>query len=112
MAKSYIYWKYKGHGDDRFYFYPEHLVEKLPGKTRLIRQVSYLTRKGFGWGYYNSSYVYSRFYKTTLNHEPTAEELATFQNMGIEVFANLEIFKMEVERMIKHEKKMHKQNPY
>ena len=111
-----LFWKYDGYVGDQHYMRTEALINRIPGaRPRKVKHVCYLSQKGFGQGYFNSSGKYKIFVKSTLVRDLTEAEVAAVNEaLGYSHtrYDSRVEFDEDVKRITAHAKQMNKQNPY
>jgi hypothetical protein len=112
----FIYWKYEGHGGDKFYFSDGYLAsEYAPSSTSVsVRRFSWLNQKGHAPGYLNNSEVYQVFRKSVFKSK--GDRAVALELMGksgsVTVFNDDVAFYDDLKDIGVTESVMHKRNPY
>lgn len=114
-----IYWAYKGFPSDEYASGKAKLLDVIPGsKSRAFKATGWYTQLGFGPGYYNNSWVYKTYVKSTLTRDLTTEEVAAldehFKQRSYAFFryADEQTFTQKREDTSKHARLMKKRHPY
>ena len=109
-----LFIRYDGYTGDANYGSPERLLEKAPSAKAVgTRYFCWLSRRGFGPGYYINSGKYALFLKLNFKGENSVAEMETLQKMfSLTVYSSKEEYDSAKVEIAKHQKRMRKQNPY
>jgi hypothetical protein len=112
-----LYWSYRGYVGDKLFNRADKMSAMTsPGKMVGQKIFSWLTQKGFGPGYHNTSGVYHSFQKSVFKSEEdkrdAKESLKDLDLSSVTIYPDEAAFKTAMEKAKVLQKEKNKQNPY